>query len=479
MAKFDDAIFYSTAVELHQRLAAREFSAVELTRAFCDRLEQRGPRFNALALPLRDTAMGAAADVDKQLKRGRDRGPLQGIPCGVKDLLSVSGRPTEWGARPFAGQVFDYDAAAVTRLSKAGAILIGKLAMVQLAGGGGYRFASASATGPGLNPWNRARWAGGSSSGSGSAVAAGLVPFALGSETNGSIVTPCAFCGVTGLRPTYGIVSRFGAMALSWTLDKIGPMARSAEDCGHILDAIAGSDSRDPGSARKGFHFAPLYARPPKQLKIGFSPLDFGEFAEQPLRPTLLRALEAIRATGAEVTEISLPDLPYGPAVSTIIAAEAATIFADLIRDGRIDTIQDARQAAGLKSGLDITASDYLHAMRVRRLAQEALATLFSGVDLILSPARFGVAPPIQEPLDRPSGTSSARQGGGTRAIISAGNLAGLPALVLPAGLAGEGPAALPAAICLTGRPFSENTLLRLGMEFQSATNWHRARPVL
>jgi aspartyl-tRNA(Asn)/glutamyl-tRNA(Gln) amidotransferase subunit A len=479
MARFDEALFFSTVVELNKRLIGREFSAVELARAFCDRLEQFGPRYNALALPLRDTAMRAAAEADKQIKRGRTRGPLQGMPFGVKDLLSVAGRPTEWGARPFAGQVFDRDATAVTKLAKAGGILIGKLAMVQLAGGGGYRFAAASATGPGLNPWDRDRWSGGSSSGCGSAVAAGLVPFALGSETNGSIVTPSAFCGITGLRPTYGLVSRAGAMALSWTLDKIGPMARSAEDCGHILDAIAGADSKDPGSAKKGFHFAPQYARAPGQLKLGFSPADFGDFADEPLRAPLAGALETLRNTGAELKEIALPDLPYGPAVSTIIAAEAATIFADIIRDGRIDTLNDARQAAGLKAGLEISASDYLQAMRIRRLAQEALAGLFSGVDVIVSPARYGVAPPVKEPLDRPSGTSPARQGGGTRAIVSAGNLAGMPALVVPAGLAGTAPNALPVALCLTGRPFSENTLLRLGMEFQTRTDWHRRRPVM
>jgi aspartyl-tRNA(Asn)/glutamyl-tRNA(Gln) amidotransferase subunit A len=256
-------------------------------------------------------------------------------------------------------------------------------------------------------------------------------------------------------------------------------MAHSAEDCGHILNAIAGADSKDPGSAKKGFHFAPQYARPPKQLKLGFSPADFGEFADEPLRPALASALEVLRNTGIELKEINLPDLPYGPAVSTIIAAEAATIFADLIRDGRIDTLSDARQAAGLKAGLEISASDYLQAMRVRRLVQEALGALFAGVDAIVSPARYSVAPLVKDPLDRSSGASPARQGAGTRAIVSAGNLAGLPALVLPAGFAGEGSKPLPVAICLTGRPFSENMLLRLGIEFQQSTDWHRRRPVV
>ncbi len=479
MATMDDSVFFATAVELNRRIRAREFTATELARAFCDRLEKLGLRYNALALPLREEAMRAAQQVDKEIKRGRTRGVLQGVPFGVKDLLSVAGRPTEWGARPFAGQVFDHDAEAVRKLGKAGAVITGKLSMVQLAGGGGYRFAAASATGPGLNPWNRERWSGGSSSGPGSAVAAGLVPFALGSETNGSIVTPCAFCGITGLRPTYGLVSRRGAMALSWTLDKIGPMARSAEDCGHVLDAIAGGDPADPGSARKSFHFAPQYARSPKELTVGFSQADFSEYADQAVRAALGEAIEAYRRIGVRLKEIELPDLPFGPVISTIIAAEGAAIFADLIEDGRIDLLNDARQVAGLRAGLEVTARDYLQAMRVRRLAQEAMARVFAEVDVVLSPARYSLAPRVRDPLDRPSGVAGSAQGRGTRAIISAGNLAGLPALVLPCGFGSDGLAKLPVAVMLTGRPFSENTLLRMGMEFQRATDWHRQRPVV
>ncbi len=479
MASFDEALFFSTAVELNKRWQQKEFSSVEITRAYCDRLEQKGPRYNALALSLREEAMRAAAQADRELKRGRIRGPLHGVPFAVKDLLSVAGRPTAWGARPFQGQVFDQDATVVAKLAKAGGVLTGKLAMVQLAGGGGYRYAAASVNGPGLNPWKRDRWSGGSSSGSGSAVAAGLVTYALGSETNGSIVTPCAYCGVTGLRPTYGLVSRAGAMALSWTLDKIGPMAHSAEDCGHILDAIAGGDPLDPGSARKSFRFAPQYARGPKELKLGFSTADFSEYVDEPLRAPLSAGLDVLRKMGFQMVEIDLPDLPYGPAISTIIGAEAATVFADLIRDGRIDTLDDERQAAGLRSGLEITASAYLQAMRVRRLVQESINGVFGKVDLIVSPARYGIAPSIKDPLDRTSGTTGIAQARGTRAMVTAGNLAGLPGLILPCGLAGEPANGLPTAILLTGRAFTENTLLRAGIEFQRETNWNRLRPVM
>jgi aspartyl-tRNA(Asn)/glutamyl-tRNA(Gln) amidotransferase subunit A len=255
-------VFWLSLEELHAKLVAKEFSCQELTKAWLARLEKHGPRYNALAHLLKKPAMGRAKDIDRELKRGRTRGVLQGVPYGAKDLLSYAKHPTEWGAKPFAGQVFPEHARAVSKLEGAGAICIGKLGMVELAGGGGYRYAAASATGAGLNPWDTGRWSGGSSSGSGSAVAAGLVAFALGSETWGSIVTPAAYCGVTGLRPTYGLVSRAGAMALSWTLDKIGPMCRTAADCGHVLAAIAGGDSEDPGSAGKSFYYAPQYVRP-------------------------------------------------------------------------------------------------------------------------------------------------------------------------------------------------------------------------
>src|SRR5208282_5840547 len=192
----------------------------------------------------------------------------------------------------YAGQVFDYDAHVIEKLTGARAILIGKLAMVELAGGGGYRSASASLTGPGLNPWDRSRWTGGSSSGPGAAVAAGLVTFALGSETSGSILTPSAYCGLTGFRPTYGLVSRRGAMALSWTMDKIGPMCRTADDCALVLSVIAGVDYEDPGSAGKSFHYAPQFARKPDEITIGYAPVDFDESATPETRTGFQEALK-------------------------------------------------------------------------------------------------------------------------------------------------------------------------------------------
>src|SRR6266404_586590 len=285
MAEFREELFFSTISEWNAKIKAKQISALELTRAFSARLEKLGPRYNALALPLTEKAIKKAKSVDDDIKRGRFLSPLMGIPFGAKDLLSLAGKPTTWGAKPYAAQVFDYDATALKKLDKAGAVLVGKLAMVELAGGGGYRYPAASLTGPGINPWDRTRWSGGSSSGPGSAVAAGLVPFAIGSETSGSILTPAAFCGITGLRPTYGLVSRHGAMALSWTLDKLGPMCHSAEDCGLVLEAIAGGDSNDPGSAHKSFHYTPQYYRQAKDLRIGYAPVDFAERADPSARP--------------------------------------------------------------------------------------------------------------------------------------------------------------------------------------------------
>ena len=219
-----------TIPELGRLLRDRRVSAVELAEHFLARLERLGPTYNAVVTVLRPQALAEARQRDVELAKGKDRGPLHGIPYGAKDLLAVEGAPTSWGAEPYRGQMLRRDATVVRKLREAGAVLCAKLAMVELAGGMGYNQAFASFTGPGRSPWDRARWSGGSSSGSGSAVSAGLVPFAIGSETWGSIQFPAAFCGVTGLRPTYGRVSRHGAMALSWTMDKLGPIARTAED---------------------------------------------------------------------------------------------------------------------------------------------------------------------------------------------------------------------------------------------------------
>jgi len=473
MAAIGAEVFFATIPELNARLVSKEISAEDLARAFANRLEQLGPRFNCLALPLPQQAIRRAKDVDKEIKRGRLRGPLQGIPYGVKDLISYAGQPTTWGAKPFAGQVFDYSATVIEKLDAVGAVLTGKLAMVELAGGGGYRFASASLTGPGLNPWDRTRWSGGSSSGSAAAVAAGLVPFSLGSETSGSIVTPASYCGVTALRPTYGLVSRRGAMALSWTLDKLGPFAHTAEDCGLVLQVIAGKDGKDPGSAGKSFYYTPQYARPLKELKVGFAPVDFADRAEAPARAAFAAALGVLKDTGVQLVETKLPPFPYGPVLSAILAAEQASIFEQFITSGKVDELADQGQIAGLKASLELPAKDYLKAQRVRRLIQDAFSRLFAEVDVLVAPGRSGAATKLDQRLDVGGPPAPAGAAPGFQGIIPAGNLAGLPALVLPCGFAEN----LPVALQIVGVPFAENTLLAIGREFQARTDWHKRRP--
>ncbi len=471
MPELSEDAFFSTIGELTARLKARDFSAVELARAVLARLERLGPRYNALALLLGERAVKDAKDADDRIKHDRAR-TLEGIPYGVKDLLSVANKPTTWGARPFAHQMFEYDAAAVSKLDKAGAVLTGKLAMVELAGGGGYEYAAASLFGPGLNPWDRSRWSGGSSSGSASAVAAGLVPFALGSETWGSILTPCAYCGVTGLRPSYGLVSRYGAMPLSWTMDKIGPLARSAEDCGLILAALAGGDSRDPGSAGKSFYYWPKFEREWNTIRVGFAPVDFVGWAQPSARPAFRAALEVIRSVGVQMKEASLPAFPYSEVADVVISAEGSSVFEPLIESGRVSELADRKQIAGLKAGLGLLARDYLKAMRVRRLTHGALRRVWVDYDLFVSPACFDTAPRITDSLDaKPSWPQPKEKG--LSDLSAAGNLAGLPALVLPCGFADS----LPVALQVVGRAFSESLLVALGREFQARTDWHRRRP--
>lgn len=470
-----DDIFFASITDLNTRLRNREFKAAELVQAFAERLEKLGPKYNCLALPLTKAAIKRAKDVDDELKRERYRGPLQGIPFGAKDLLALAGYPTTWGAKPYATQMFNETATVLQKLDKTGSVIIGKLAMVELAGGGGYRTAAASLFGPGLNPWDTTCWSGGSSSGSASAVAAGLVPFALGSETSGSIITPAAFCGVTGLRPTYGLVSRHGAMALSWTMDKIGPLCRSAEDCGLVLQTIAGSDSKDPGSAGKSFYYTPQYSRQFSDLKVGFAPDDMA-WADPAARPAFQAAMQAIRDTGVQLVETTLPDFPYGALTDVVIGAEAGSIFEPLIQSGGVDQLADPSQIAGLKADLTFPATEYLKAMRIRSLLKQKFHELFVDVDILIAPSRYSAAPKISEPLDGPDSVPSpAPATTGMRRLIPAGNLAGLPALSIPCGFAGN----LPVGLQLVGPAFSENMLIALGREFQNRTDWHKRRPPL
>jgi aspartyl-tRNA(Asn)/glutamyl-tRNA(Gln) amidotransferase subunit A len=453
-------------------------SAVELAEETCDRLARIGPRYNAVATVTRQRALAEAKRADAALGR-RERRPLLGIPYGAKDLLAAKGAPTTWGAPPYRDQVIDLDATAVAKLRRAGAVLAAKLAMVELAGGGGYRYPSASLQGPGRNPWNVERWSGGSSSGSGSAVGGGLVAYALGSETSGSIGTPSAYCGVTGLRPTYGLVSRYGAMALSWTLDKIGPMARSADDCAVVLEAIAGPDAADRTAS--GRRFKPLETRAAaaavRRARVAFADEDIEDHASPEAKRALERGVAEFRKIVPRFARAALPALPFGPLVSTVYAAEGSTIFAELIEGERFEELVDTRQKAGLRASLDIRARDYLQAMRLRVIVSAAFAEIFEDADVMLSVGRTITATPITQALDSPGMTASNPQASkrpGNTGLIAAGNLAGLPAIFFPCGFGSDG---MPVGLQLVGPPFSEPLLVALAAAYQRATDHHTKRP--
>jgi aspartyl-tRNA(Asn)/glutamyl-tRNA(Gln) amidotransferase subunit A len=456
-----------TLPELGRLLRARKVSAVELAAHFLDRLERLGPVYNAVVTVLREPALAEARQRDAELAAGRDLGPLHGIPYGAKDLLAAEGAPTTWGARPYRDQMLKGDATVIRRLREAGAVLCAKLAMVELAGGMGYNQAFASFTGPGRSPWDPTRWSGGSSSGSGSAVGAGLVPFAIGSETWGSIQYPAAFCGVTGLRPTYGRVSRHGAMALSWTMDKLGPLARTAEDCGTVLAAIAGPDGADPSSlaGRIGLSAGTGSRR---RYRLGVL-----TGTVEKLQPEVRRNFEESLRVLREVADIEdgleLPDFPYDAMASIVIDAEAASAFEPLFESGRITELTAPEDRIGGYAGQVVLAKDYIRALRLRRPAAVALDRLLAGVDAIAAPTLPTVAWPIDAAFDKvyPDYPGGANVGG-------AANLCGVPGLFL---MNGTGESGLPTSLQLTGRALSESVLLAIGHRYQERTKFHRLRP--
>ncbi len=465
----EDVVF-SPVTELGRKIRRRQISPVELTEAYLERLERVGPKLNAVVTVTRDLALEQARVAEREIAAGKYRGALHGIPYGAKDLLATRGIRTTWGAKPYADQVFDFDATVIRRLRRAGAVLVAKLAMVELAGGGGYRYAAASLTGPGKNPWNPGHWTGGSSSGSGAAVSAGLVAFAVGSETWGSIVNPSSFCGITGLRPTYGRVSRHGAMALSWTMDKLGPMARTAVDCGLVLAAIAGPDPQDQSSAPGSFILASgLRSARSRNWRVGVIREDFAKYGEPEVGTAFSEALKVLEASGAKLSDAKLPDFPYGGVADLIISAEGATIFRPLIESGKIYELNDPLQPAGLYAGLKISAADYLKAMRIRAQMQTELNRLFEEFDLLVAPSELKTSPTLETDLEK-------YFSGGGGEIEAAGNLAGWPCVSVPMGF---GKNHLPVGLQIVGRAFDEASVIALAAAYQKRTDWHRQRPPL
>src|ERR1700676_5339158 len=338
-----EEIFYLSVSELAKRIESKKLSPVELTQAYLDRSQKLGPRFNAYARLTPEIALEQAKAAEKEIQRGRYRGPLHGIPYAAKDLLAVKGLATTWGAKTYANQVFDYNATVIEHLNRVGAVMIGKASMIELAGGMGYRFASASLQGEAKNPWDTTCWTCGSSSGSGAIVAAGLAAFTIGTETWGSIICPSAFCGVSGLRPTYGRVSRHGAMALSYSLDKIGPLARSAEDCTRIFAAIAGHDFLDRSTLpidKAAFTFSPSADLKGRALRIGWLTNAWKELA-----PGIDKAIAAshtvLQKHFSSVKDATLPEGPWEDAANIILGCEGSSAFSEMIRSGRVKELID------------------------------------------------------------------------------------------------------------------------------------------
>jgi aspartyl-tRNA(Asn)/glutamyl-tRNA(Gln) amidotransferase subunit A len=459
--------------ELARRLRARQLSPVALAETCLDRLQTLGPRYNAVVTVTRERALDAARRAEREIAAGHYRGPLHGVPYGAKDLLATAGGvPTTWGAAPLRAQTFDFDATVVRRLEEAGAVLCAKLAMVELAGGMGYRQPRAAFTGPGISPWASDAWSGGSSSGSASAVAAGLVPFAIGSETWGSIVSPAANCGVTGLRPTLGRVSRHGAMALSWSLDKLGPLGLSADDCGLVLEAIAGPDPDDPSTLDQPFRYdsadGPTPAADPPGRRFRFGVVrGVPDVADPDVRACFEAALAVLREIGT-IEDVTLPDLPYEAIARTILFAEGASALEDLVTSGAIAELtapEDRYQAYARDA---ILAKDYIRALRLRGVVAREMDRVLARLDALVGPGRFTVATRLDEEF------RSAFRGTVRDVMGAAGNAAGLPAVAVPNGF---GQRDLPTSLVFLGRAGAENTILAAARAYQARTDWHRRRP--
>jgi aspartyl-tRNA(Asn)/glutamyl-tRNA(Gln) amidotransferase subunit A len=451
--------------QLAEALRTRQLSPVELTKTCLERLDRLGPRYNAVVAVTRERALAEARRAEADIASGGWRGPLHGIPYGAKDLLATAGGiPTTWGAAPFRTQTFDFDATVVERLERAGAVLVAKLAMVELAGGMGYRQPNASFTGPGVSPWGGA-WSGGSSSGSGAAVGAGLVPFAIGSETWGSILSPAANCGVTGLRPTYGRVSRHGAMALCWTLDKVGPLALTADDCGLVLDAVAGPDPRDPTAADRPFRYE---AGDVTGRRFRFGVIrDVAATADADIRAAFHASLDVLSQIGT-VEEVTLAELPYEAITRTILLAEAASAFEDMIESGAIAGLTAPEDRFSAYARDTILARDYIRASRLRTFVAREADRVLSQLDALVGPSR----PAVASPLDREFRSAA---GGNLPDVMGAiGNAAGLPAIAVPNGFTDAG---LPTSLQFMGRAWEENTILAAARAWQTVTDWHQRRP--
>lgn len=427
----------------------RRVTSLELTRMYLDRLKRFDPTLQAVITLTEERALAQARQADSEISAGNWRGPLHGIPWGAKDLLAVKDYPTTWGAMPYKEQVIDSDATVVQKLDAAGAVLVAKLTLGALAWGDVWFGGTTK------NPWNIEQGSSGSSAGPGSAVAAGLVGFAIGSETLGSIVSPSTRNGVTGHRPTFGRVSRAGAMALSWSMDKLGPMCRSAADCALVFDAIHGQDSGDPTSVSAPFDWSP---KPDVQaLRVGYVESAFeGDYDN---READLAVLDVFRDQGIDLKPIQLPDIPVGPMLLTL-NAEAAAAFDELTRTGGVDSmVRQVRFAwpNSFRHARFISAVDYIQANRARTLLIQAMDDVMEEVDVFVSPSFRGNTLRITNLTGHPSVT--------------------VPNNFLPLDDQPQSPRRQPRSITFVGGMYQDAAALAVADAYQAATDFHRRRP--
>lgn len=427
-------------------IQSRRLSSVQLTNMYLERLKRYDPKLQCVITLTEELAQKQAKRADEEIAAGRYRGPLHGIPWGAKDLLAVKGYKTTWGAMPYKEQIIDLDATVVKRLEEAGAVLVAKLTLGALAWGDVWF------GGKTRNPWDTEKGSSGSSAGPAAATAAGLVGFSIGSETWGSIVSPSTVCGVTGLRPTFGRVSRHGAMALSWSMDKIGPICRTVEDCAVVLDAIYGPDDKDVTIMDLPFNWDA--SSDAKALKVGYLKSDFEKDREDTQwKANDLATLDALRDMGFKLIPIELPDYPI-EAVSLVLNVEAAAAFDELTRSNRDDLLVRQIENAWpnrFREARTVPAVEYIQANRLRTLVMKVTQERLEGIDVYVAPSWEG-----------------------RNSLLT--NLTGHPAVVLPNGLRKEG---TPSSITFIGRLYGEDKLLSVAKAYQDATSFHLRHPAL
>ncbi len=439
---FDELAFYPVTA-LASLIRARTITSTQLTKLYLKRLKKYGPRLECVITLTEDLALKQAERADREIAAGHYRGPLHGIPWGAKDLLATKGIRTTWGAMPYKDQTLDEDATVVVRLEEAGAVLVAKLTMGALAWGDVWF------GGKTRNPWNLEQGSSGSSAGSAAATAAGLVGFSIGTETWGSIVSPCSRCGVTGLRPTFGRVSRYGAMALSWSMDKIGPICRSVEDCALVFNAIHGPDGKDLTVVDLPFNWNPELEL--KQIRVGYLKTAFERDYETKANDEAV--LEVLRSLGVDLISFELPEIPVY-SLSFILNVEAAAAFDELTRSNRDDLLVRQIENAWpnvFRQARLIPAVEYIQANRIRSLLEQEMIQKMEGMDVYVAPS-FG----------------------GSNLLLT--NLTGHPSVVVPNGFNKQGS---PTSISFIGNLFEEEKILSLAKAFQEATDHHLKRPRL